>query len=196
VYGETDFDSTIVRVDRNKIYGRIVADAVNDAGESCRLMRIASDGRTLIPSGGLGQTYLTQAGRWIAQKELTATDVDGRKLEQHESSFGVIIELSDEVSVDEYLEYTSRLVYLLEEAAIPMAVLDELREGRIFAFTFNYRASNNPDTGFLLLGADDDVWLTAGKRIDVEWVSRTHVGSVVDEDDSAEDEDDLLDFGL
>lgn len=189
------FDTALSRVDRNKVYGRVRIDAINDAGESCRLMRIASDGRTLIPSGGVGQAYLTHEGRWIAQKELTATDVDGQDLTVHESSFQVITELSDDVGVDEYLEYTSRLTYIIEPDNVPLAVLDALQQGRIFMFWFNYRPSNNPDTGFLLLGEDGNIWLTAGQRVAIEWVSRPNVGSVISDEDDSND-DDLLDFGL
>jgi len=175
------------KVDRRKLYGYVESEVLDGADQRCELATLASDGRTVIPAGGIGLASFSPDGRWLEKSELSAVDLEGNP-----------IELDDKVTIEEYLSHNIRLVYALEaEDGIDKALLAELNKGNIYKFEFSYRGGLNADAAFMLEGKDGTVWMAVGAPTDIEFVSYEQVGFTesADGDEGGEDEDGI-DFGM
>jgi len=200
-FGGEVISAELLKVERQKLYGSISVDTRTLDGGACSLVTLASDGRTLVPHGGTSLGYLNQDGHWVPRSELVPVDIAGRELEQVPSSFSAPIELSEECSLDEFLDHGIRLVYLLglaAELAPPLA--ETLAAGTIYKVGFSYRGGVGTDPAFLLGDGDSNVWFLIGDPHDVEWVGLepTLVGVDPDEDEHPDSHDagDPLDFGM
>ena len=187
----------LAKVDRNKLYGYVDTEVVDKEGRICSLATLAGDGRTLMGPGGVTFGYVDADGQWREKKELTAVDENNDTVEPVSSSFKAPIELSETASIPEYLNHNIRAVYLMSsEDGFSGLLLEELGKGTIFRFPFSYRGGLDPDVGFLLRGADENIWMCLGRKADIQMVGLKQTAVLVEEAEDADEDDDLLDFGV
>ncbi len=189
----------ISKVDRSKLYGYRKTEILDEQDRLCQAATLASDGRTLIPAGGVALAYLSPSGSWREKSELTATDMSGNAIEGVTSTFKEIVDLSTEATAEDFLDHNIRMVYQLspeEGFDFPAALLEALEAGKIFTFPFSYRGGLTADTAFLLTASDGGVWMLIGNKTDVHHLSyEQSKGVAVEEGETDEDEEDL-DFNL
>ena len=149
------------KVDRSKLYG-FKEQKVHDENEQiCELATLAEDGKTLIGKGGTGICQLTADGKWTDKTKLKPVDLEGNEIQPVVSSFAAPIDLSQETSLDDYLNHNIRLVYQLviaEESETEESLVKALRDGAIFKFPYSYRGGLEADVGFILINDANEVF--------------------------------------
>jgi hypothetical protein len=183
------------KVDRDKLYGWIDTEALDEQGRRCELATLAQDGHTLVGEGGRGLAMLTPDGRWIDRKTLRPVDPHGDPLQPSPSTFAAPVELGQTASVDELLEHNVRAVYLLapEGDATPLAAA--LADGAIYRFPFSFRGGLAPDVGFVLRGHDGGLFLCIGSPTELHYAGLENESAAI-EDEADPGEAEELDFGM
>ncbi|MEL6373895.1 MAG: hypothetical protein AAFR04_07990 [Pseudomonadota bacterium] len=194
------FHGEIDKVDRAKLYGAVTIETNDVDGRPCRLMSLASDGRTLIPRGGTALAYFDEHERWLERDQLKPVDARGFALNPVASSFSHVIDLDVETSVNRFLDHTVRLAYALapaEAEAWPSTFAEALTQGTIFKFDFSYRGGVRADPAFICQAADGLAWLLIGDESRIDWVTYEQATGLIDDDDDegAADDDDF-DFDM
>lgn len=198
-YQGAELECAMEKVDRARLYGYVSTEVHDENDAVCGLATLASDGRTLIPSGGVAMAYVSQGGAWCDRAELKAVDLAGNALTPVASTFKAPVDLTEKASCEEYLGHNIRMVYALDTAdGFPEAFLKELDDGAIYRFAFSYRGGLVPDAAFLLRGEDGTVWMAAGKPAEIHFVGPEQAAGVAEageEEETTEEGDDLMDFG-
>jgi len=189
------------KIDRSKLYGYIDTEVLDEQQRPCRLATLASDGRTLMPSGGVALAYFSPGGLWRDKTDLKAVDVEGRPLEPVISTFKAPVALDQTASAEDVLDHNIRMSYLLtpegEGAAFPAALVGELASGKIYTFPFSYRGGLTADTAFLMQGQDGSIWLLVGKKTNIQLISFEQQVALSDDASAEEDaEAEEIDFGM
>jgi len=200
-YEETFFHCEIQTVDRSKLYGSISVETLDQDQQRCEIATLAVDGKTLIPNGGTALGYVNNEGDWISRKDLVAVDLDGDPLPEVPSSFDQKLALNNPVSVDEFLNHSIRLLYLLKpETDVPDPFRQSLLDGKIYRLDFSYRGGVDTDPAFVLIGEDDNIWMMVSEENKVEYVALEQAAiceyNGQDDSNEGEDEDEELDFGM
>jgi hypothetical protein len=186
----------MTKVDRTKLYGYVDTEVLDESGGPCELATLAGDGKTLIPMGGTAFTYLSPDGLWRNKSDLKAVNLNGEPIVPVISSFKAPIQLSEKVSIDEYLSHNIRIVYLLSAEGglgeLEKALGDD---GSLFAFDFSYRGGLVADRAFLLKSEDGAIWMAVGKATRISFIGMQQL-AVVEEEAEPEEEDADLDFGM
>jgi len=191
---EIPFD--LEKVDRADIYGYAEVETYSDAGRPCKLATLAQDGKTLVGPGGTATAYVSPDGLWLERTNLSPVTVEGEELQPVPSSFSAPIDLAVPASIEQLLDHSIRSVYLLASEAEWSPLRNELARGVVYQFPFSYRGGLNPDTGFLLEGADKNVFLLVGSPTRLEFVGLAQVAAAADAEDEVEEDDDGLDFSM
>ena len=194
-FGDCDLSFALHKVDRSRLYGSKQTEALDEQGRRCDLATLANDGQTLVGHGGTAFGYLDVDGKWTDKSELTPVDLEGQQIEPIASSFDAPIKLFDTVAPDAYLEHDMRLIYQLESDDDISELLEELKRGTIFSFPFSYRGGLEPDAAFLLLGDDDNIFMTVGSSARIKFIGLQQSAVAVDDEGEA-DETDLMDFDM
>lgn len=197
-YRGEPLNCSISKVDRARLYGYRKTEILDDQGRPCQPVTLGSDGKTLIPPGGVALAYLSPHGSWRDKSVLRAVDMNGDPIEGVGSTFKTVVELDEETSVDSLLDHDIRMVYELnpeEDFSFPDSLLEELAAGRIYSFPFSYRGGLTADTAFILQGEDETVWMLIGQTTRIELLSYEQAKGVAD-DIEDEDDDEDLDFNL
>ncbi len=191
------FKCAIDKVDRSSLYGSIDVETRDPEGLRCEIATLASDGRTLIPTGGTAFGYLAKDGRWLERGELTPVDKEGRKLNPVGSSFDTGLDLEARVSPERFLDHSIRLSYVLDvvDGNVPPGLEKELDGGAVFKTDFSYRGGINPDPAFMLKGTDGALWLLVGEDGNVSFLSFAEVATQNPDEAEAEKSDEL-DFDM
>lgn len=194
--GDQAFQCGMEKVDRNKLYGWVDTVAYDKDGQACSLGSISSDGMHLFSKGCFEQGYLDSNGRWIDKDQIQMLDADNQPVVKQESSFNQSITLGDTVPVDTYLAHVIKSVYQLESDA---NLLDAVKKSdEIFCFPFNYYASYQPDTAFLI-ESDGNLFMTIGQHAGFEFIELQNIDNSVledDEEDEDSNDDDEIDFSM
>ena len=192
------FRGELVKVDRAALYGSIDVETRDREGLRCSVATLASDGRTLIQTGGTAIGYLAKDGRWLERSELTAVDARGARLNTVTSSFDAPVALETTTTAERFLDHSIRLAYaldLVEGSGVPTPLATALDGGAIYKFDFSYRGGTSPDPAFLLKGADGTLWMLVGTENDFDFVGFTQQAGLAaaEETDAASDD---LDFEM
>jgi len=198
-----DLPFQLEKIDRGKLYGSVDTLALDEQGRPCELATLLTDGRTLVGKGGRAVAFLTPDGQWLDRKELRAVDLDGQPIPPVGSSFAEPVEVARQATAEDYLSHHIKAVYRLvtaaaEDAAV-QALVGELRAGAIYTFPFSWRGGVTADVGFLLAGADGNLFLALGQPTRLHFVGLADpTGSYALEEEVAPDgeEADELDFGM
>jgi len=163
-FGDTEFECSLNKIDRRKLYGSVDVETRDIDGNRCSLATLANDGKTLIPYGGTAMGYVNNDGEWVERGDLKPVNLNGEELQMLESSFDITIDLERTATVDEFLNYSSRLVYVLgTDDDFDPNLAKELGAGKIFRFEFLYREGISSDPAFLLGTPDGLIWMMVGK---------------------------------
>lgn len=194
-FGGQEIAFSMSKVDRSKLYGFKELDVLDDDGSKCELATLAGDGHTVVGKGGTGIGYLSVDGAWCEKSTLRPVDVEGNDIQPVRSSFGAPVPLIEKVTPNDYLNYDVRSIYVMETEDESGDLVDELKQGAIFRFDYSFRGGLEADAGFLLMGADGNVFFAVGNPTNLEYVGLQEAAGVVEEDE-VDDEGDLMDFGM
>lgn len=191
----TEFPVTLVKIDREKLYGRVEIEAYDEKGREASLRVLAADGKTLIDKGGTALATVTDKGDSVDRNDLIPITVDGEKIEQVPSSFNQTNILKP-ATVEDYFTQVVKSVYLVgpHEDADISGLLDHLSTERIFTFPFSWRGGIEYDNAFVI-GAGGEAFIVVGKQADFQFIKLNQAAML----DASEEEDlsaDELDFDL
>jgi len=198
VHGDNRFVCQISKMDRSKLYGSVSTETLDKDQKRCDLATLAYDGKTVISTGGTAIGYMNPQGEWLSRSDLTAVDAEGEPVEDVESSFKVDLQLDTEVSAEEFLDHSVRLIYLLNpvegDSTQCRAALDA---GKIYRFNFSYRGGTSIDPAFVLSN-EHGLWLliTDGNRVEFAGLAEVAVCARAEEPDEEKEDSEELDFGM
>lgn len=184
---------TLEKIDRAALYGAVDTETRDADGRPCRLATLASDGRTVVPSGETAFAYMAGDGRWLERSALVAVDAEGRKLNTVASSFSHPLELEVTTTANRLLDHAIRLAYVLDpvEAPMPPGLVAALAAGQIFKTDFSYRGGVSADPAFVMQGSDGNVWLLVGEESRIDYVGFNQAAGLAAEDEEAAAEDEI-----
>lgn len=195
-FGDRDLSFTMNKVDRSKLYGYKEIEVLDERGRRCELATLASDGRTVVGSGGTGLGQVSAEGLWCDKSELKPVDLEGREIQPVASSFSAPVKLFDTATLDDYLSHNIHAIYQLQTDVDASDLMSELKRGTIFAFPYSYRGGLEADAGFVLLNENGNIFLAVGRPTKVEFIGLQQTAAAVAEEDSETDETDLMDFDM
>lgn len=190
-----EFAVTLVKIDREKLYGKVDIEAFDEKGKEANLRILAADGKTLIDKGGTALATVNDEGDSVERSELVPIDADGEKIEQVASSFGQKNELKP-ATVEDYFLQIVKSVYLVQphENAELKELHDHLSTQRMFTFPFSWRGGIEYDNAFLI-GSGKDAFLVVGKQAEFQFI-KLNQAAVLDSEEEQEISADDLDFDL
>ena len=194
-FGGSDVSFSLAKIDRSRLYGYKEVEVLDEQGRRCELATLGDDGRTVLVRGGIGIGHVSADGEWLEKSELTPIDLEGHEIHPVPSSFAAPIPLEETASIDEYLEHNIRLVYVLQSDEDTSPLADELKKGTIFKFPYSYRGGLEADSGFMLMGQDENIFLAVGNPTKVEFTGLAQWAAVLEEEET-EEETDLMDFDM
>lgn len=180
-----EFGVRIVKIDREKLYGKVDIEAFDEKGNPAQLLILAPDGKTLIDKGGTALATVNEDGDSISRADLVPVDEEGEKIDTVPSSFGQVNVLK-KAKTEDYLSQLVKSVYLLEaeENADQKYLQDHVSAGLIYNFDFSYRGGIEYDNAFVL-GNKSDAFMIVGKPAELEFV---RLNQAVDLDTTDEQE--------
>jgi len=192
-----EFPVSLVKIDREKLYGSVEIEAFDEKGREAQLRVLAADGKTLIDKGGTALTTVNEKGNSVDRNTLTAVDEDGDPIDPVPSSFNGPNVL-DRTTSDDYLAQMVKSVYLLqppEEGGDIKYLLDHLDGEAIFTFPFSWRGGLEHDKAFVL-GADSEAFMIVGKPAEFQFIRLNQATTLLDATEEEEISADDLDFDL
>ena len=135
-----EFPVNLVKIDRERLYGAVEIEAVDEKGKPAEIKVLAPDGKTLIEKGGTALATVTEDGSSVERSQLIAVDAEGEPVEPVPSSFAGPNVLAS-AKTDDYLSQIVKSVYAVEPAdGQPLDFLrDHLDSGQMYSFPFSYR---------------------------------------------------------
>lgn len=190
-----EFQVTLIKIDRDKLYGRVEIEAFDEKGKPAELRVLAADGKTLIDKGGTALATVNDKGDSVERSVLVPVDANGDKIEQVPSSFGRTNELRS-ATVEDYFRQIVKSVYLVQpfENSDIGPLHDQLAADQMFAFPFSWRGGVEYDNAFLI-GAGRDAFVVVGKQADFQFI-KLNQATVLDSTEEEEISADDLDFDL
>ena len=181
------------KVDRKKIYGWSTIEVFDENGSKCKLAGLA-EGQFVMPSGSTALVTLNVKGEAVSKSTLVGVDSDGKKVEKVPSIYDEKVMLR-EATIDEYLSTAVKSVYQLQVDENKEALLNELNNGKVYYFVFNYRADYEGDDAFLISNGTDAFAVT-GMSADLEFIGlEDNEQELVPEETEAVEDDDM-DFAM
>ncbi len=190
-----EFPVTLVKIDREKLYGKVEIEAFDEKGREASLKILAADGKTLIDKGGTALATVTDKGDSIDRTELVPIDADGEKIEQVPSSFNQTNVLRA-ATVEDYFTQVVKSIYLIRphESADIGALHEHLSSERMFTFPFSWRGGIEYDNAYLI-GSAGEAFMVVGKQAEFQFV-KLNQAAVLENDEEEEISADDLDFDL
>ena len=190
VLGDRSFEVVVVKVDRDKLYGRKETAVVDHEAVPLQKGYLDEWGTVLIQSTAMG--YMDREMAWHGRGELEPVDEAGDVLAMHPSSFDAAIDLEEQLAVDDFCNFEITAVYMLDGFEIgDFAGLLAEAEG-LFVFPFCYRASYDPKPAFLN-PVGEKVFMMVGSVTEMPFLVKAQVGEL---EAGEEDDDEDLDFSM
>jgi hypothetical protein len=182
------------KVDRKKIYGWSTIEVCDESGSKCKLAGLA-EGQYVMPSGSTALVTLNAKGEAVSKSTLVGVDSEGGKVEKVPSIYDEKVMLR-EATIDEYLSTAVKSVYQLQVDENKEALLNELNNGKVYYFVFNYRADYEGDDAFLISNGTEAFAVT-GMSAELEFIGLedNEQELVPEETEAVEDEGDI-DFAM
>ena len=188
--GNAEYEAAPVKIERKKLYGRVEIEAADASGAVCTAVKLDPDGDLIIPGGAVKMALLDESGLWVERSELKPVDAEGKEVPMMPSSFDGVIELSEKVSAEAFLDHNWKSVYQLDEPSLVAALGDD-----IYAFPFHYRAAPGMDEGFLL-ASEGTAFLFSGEKTEFSYIGIEEEAVLDDDAEDASDDEDDFDFGM
>ena len=146
-----EYPVVMVKIDREKLYGKIEIEAFDEKGREASLRVLAADGKTLIDKGGTALATITEKGDSIDRNDLVPIDSEGDEIKQVPSSFNEPNILKPATVEDYFLEIV-KSVYLLEphEDGDISGLCDQLEANNMYTFPFSYRGGIEYDNAYII----------------------------------------------
>jgi hypothetical protein len=172
------------KVDRAKLYGRRVRQAMDPEDKPCANARLTDDGSLLLRPGMLAQGYLDESWNLIERKELVGINEEGEEVDQVLSTLGEEQVLEGPVDPTEVLDINIASVYQLEEVEFDEDLKLDLVEGKMFRFNFNYTSSRFVQGRAYLLSNQEGIFALTGDAYESEWceLEKVAIDAVADDD--------------
>lgn len=180
------------KIDRKKIYGWSTIDVFDEKGSKCKLAGLA-EGQFVMPSGSTALVSLNLKGEAVSKSSLVGVDSAGKKVEKVPSIYDQKVMLR-EATLDEYLAMAVKSVYQLQIDENKEDLINELNDGKIYYFVFNYRADYEGDDAFLISNGTD-VFAITGMSSELEFIGLEDNEQELVTEDTPEVEDDM-DFAM
>ena len=180
------------KIDRKKIYGWSTIDVFDEKGSKCKLAGLA-EGQFVMPSGSTALVSLNLKGEAVSKSSLVGVDSAGKKVEKVPSIYDQKVMLR-EATLDEYLAMAVKSVYQLQIDENKEDLINELNDGKIYYFVFNYRADYEGDDAFLVSNGTE-VFAITGMSSELEFIGLEDNEQELVTEDTAEVEDDM-DFAM
>lgn len=190
-----EYQVSLVKIDRDKLYGRIEIEAFDDKGRDASLRVLAADGKTLINKGGTSLATVNDKGDSVERSELVPVDADGETIEQVPSSFGQKNVLKP-AEVADYLTTVVKSVYLVLPFELNdiNPLKDQLTATNMYSFPFSWRGGVEFDQGYLI-GSGSEAYLVVGKPAEFTYI-KLNQAAVLESTEEEEISADDLDFDL
>jgi hypothetical protein len=196
--GSQEYAASPTLIDRKKLYGWTENLALDEQGNECKLVTMDESGTLIIPKGGMGLGVLSPEGSWVQRSSLKAVNIDdGTPVDLLPSSFSVTVDLTEKVSVEEFLDHSISSFYQLDN--IDPALIDWIGAD-IYRFDYCYRESYVGKPAFLLVAEDAEknkkLFMMIGIHTEIEMLSITQ-SAIIEEDAEQEEENDgEIDFSM
>ena len=181
------------KVDRKKIYGWSTIEVFDQNGSKCKLAGLA-EGQYVLPSGSTSLVTLNSKGEAVSKSTLIGVDHKGNKVEKVPSVYDEKVMLR-ESTIDEYLSMAVKVVYQLYIEENKDALLNELNNGKLYYFIFNYRADFEGDDAFLISDGNE-IFAITGKCAELEFVGMDDNEKELVVEETQETEEDDMDFAM
>ena len=190
-----EYPISLIKIDRDKLYGRVEIEAYDEKGRGAELRVLAADGKTLIDKGGTALATVTEKGDSVERSALVPVDEDGEAIEQVPSSFGQVNVLKD-AKIDDYFQQVVKSVYFVapHEDSDISELKDHLSTKRMFRFPFSWRGGVEFDDAFVI-GAENNAFIVVGKQAEFEFI-KLNQAAVLESTEEEEISADDLDFDL
>ena len=190
-----EFPVKLTKIDRDKLYGSVEIEALDEKGNEVSLRVLAYDGKTVIDKGGTALATVDESGTSVSRKELVPVNSDGEEIEPVPSSFSAPNPL-EPATIDEYLSLTVKSVYTLDAADDGDLdhLKDVLSDGRIYKFPFSYRGGVEYDAACVLEN-HGDLFMVVGIPSVLQYLKLGQVAVLDSVEEQAFSEEDL-DFDL
>lgn len=190
------FSLGITKFERKKVYGYTAVEVKDDSDSNCSLASISDDGQHILSKGCVGYTYLNEKNEYVPSSSIKVVNEEGEIMEKIPSSFDLDeVELT-QTTLDEYFKLAVKSVYQLnpdDENVNFNALLELLREHKIFKFNFNYRTDYDSDEAFLI-HKEESIFMVIGQVSPFEFIGLDN--AVTEEVEEEEEDDDDFDFGM
>lgn len=152
--GVTRFQFSLVN--RAKLYGERKRVLVDEAGQPTLGGWLTTDGAMLLLPGGRAELYLDERGDVVDRSELETVGADGKPVAKLDSTLDAPQTLRGPVPPERLLEFVTTSVYALdpEPGAFSEAFMASLARGDIWEVDYNYMASFERQTMFILQNAE------------------------------------------
>jgi hypothetical protein len=182
------------KVDRKKIYGWSTIEVCDESGSKCKLAGLA-EGQYVMPSGSTALVTLNAKGEAVSKSTLVGVDSEGGKVEKVPSIYDEKVMLR-EATIDEYLSTAVKSVYQLQVDENKEALLNELNNGKVYYFVFNYRADYEGDDAFLISNGTEAFAVT-GMSAELEFIGlEDNEQELVPEENEAVEDEGEIDFAM
>ena len=176
------------KISREKMYGSKKTVVVDKDDNPCDRGIIPIDGDVIIPKGGTSTLYINDNFEMFSRKDLEMY-LDGEKVEKIPGTLNVE-QTASIVDRERLLDHSVTSLYSLESSEIDDETQKALDDGKILETNFNYYASYNLSTLFIMK-TSEGIFGLVGEATNFEYCTHD-AGEILVEDEDFDD----MDFGM
>ena len=176
------------KISREKMYGSKKTVVVDKDDNPCDRGIIPIDGDVIIPKGGTSTLYINDNFEMFSRKDLEMY-LDGEKVEKIPGTLNVE-QTASIVDQERLLDHSVTSLYSLESSEIDDETQKALDDGKILETNFNYYASYNLSTLFIMK-TSEGIFGLVGEATNFEYCTHD-AGEILVEDEDFDD----MDFGM
>ena len=185
------------KLERKKLYGSKEKQVLDGEGTQCSAVSLCQELSMVIPKGGTSLGTLDENNSWVEKNDIKYVYADGNDAIIIPSSFDSVIDLSQTMCVEDFLEHNITSTYLLQSEEPYQDLIEFIKKMKNIAhFIFNYRADYEGDPAFLIENGGQ-LFILVGKKIEFEFIGLND-DRILDNDDVVEEaiEEDEFDFSM
>ena len=159
------------KITRSSLYDSKKRIAVDKDNKSCILANIETIYGTLINSGDASNVLVDNKNNYIDKSEIIGIDNDGNKISRLPSTINVPQDVSKK-NESYLLDFDCSSLYNLQPDKLESEFQENLDNGDIFNFDFNYYEDFNVEKGIILKN-DKGYFALIGKEIFNSWIEKS-----------------------
>lgn len=189
--GDEESRFTILKVDREKLYGKKERVIVDEENRPCAPAWLTADGSALVPVGGTAHVWMDERWTSFETNERVAVDAEGEALLEGPSTLDVAQD-AEVVGAERLLDHVTSTLYQLDVEVLGEAAASALDQGAVLECTFSYRGGHDPDRIFVVKN-DVGVFALVGRPTGFGMLRRDVLPELDQGDDELEGD---LDFSM